>query len=201
MRSLGRQGRLIAAAIDALVPIVGIVLLGWSAVAYVIWFLADCVLVPAGAVARRVQFQMQGFDPGADATWVDRASLHLAPVLSLSLFAVVMGLGVAGFLTPAVLFAGWWPEIVATWHSELLIAIACSVVLQTLATLRPARPLTSIEVALREERNSALPLALALAVLPGAIEASAWLGTVGLLAVAGIASGLRVLLAWIEENA
>ena len=200
MRLLGKRGRVIAAAIDALVPLIGILLFGWSAVAYVIWFLADCVLVPAGAVARRMQFQLQGFDPGPDASWVDHASLLLAPVLALTLFALVMGLGVAGFLTPIVIFANWWPEIVAAWQSELLVAIVCSVVLQTLATLKPAKPLASIEMAIREERSSAVPLVLALGVLPGAMVASVWLGAAGLLAVAGIASALRVLLAWIDES-
>ncbi len=198
--SIGKRGRLIFAGIDALLPLLGILCFGWSAVAYVIWFLADCVLVPAGAVARRVQFQLHGFDPGPEANWVDHASLWLAPVLTLGLFALVMGAGLAAFLVPLILFSNWWPAIVAAWHSELFFAIVSSLVLQTFATLRPSQPLKSIEAAFAQEHQSALPLALALIVMPGAIAAGAALGQSGLMIVATVASALRLVLAWYQES-
>jgi hypothetical protein len=190
---------LLAACTDALLPLLGIVFLGWSAIGYVLWFLADAVLLAAAAVAQRVNVQLADVDLGADAAWIDRLSLWAAKPLVVLLFATVVGAGVAGFFTPIILAAGWWPAIRTAIDGEWVAAVLLSAVLQTAAA--PPKGRSDLASLWQQERRAALPLVLALVAISPALQLSIWLGQAGLLLTALVASVVRLWWAQHENRA
>lgn len=186
---------------DALLPLAGILLWGWSALAYLLWFVFDTALAAAAVVARALRIGLHDTPVADDDTWVDQLSRLATPVLVLVFYALAMTATIALGFAPILFAAGGTDLLRHIDSSMLLLSIGVSIALQTRASYASVPADAAIRGqtfadAVRAEKQALLPLLLLVATIGPAAVLCALFPAIPLLPLAVIASVLRLRLTW-----
>lgn len=187
--------------VDALLPMAGIIVWGWSALAFLLWFVFDTALAAASVVARALHVGLYDIPAAEDDSWVDQLSRLAAPALMLVFYALAMTATMVLALAPLIVAFGGLDRVRHLDITVLLLSAGISIVLQTRASYAevPADAATrrrTLADAVHAEKQALLPLLLLVATIAPAAGLCALYPALPLLPLAVIASALRLRLAW-----